>query len=313
MEDTPFSYDGCTETDMSKVEKLIAMENGFPIVNYPIRFNLQKPKGPDGQPRDQTGDAARHMRYAHTLGLPEVTTVLPPRMGRAIIVGGAPSIADELETIRALATDPDNAVFAVNWSHTWLINNGVIPKGCVLFEIDTEPESVLKAAHKDVTYYICSHCSNKTFDDLANFKRILWHSPPNSPGEKEVAEELFKDATEIGGGVGTFTRTLSIVLALGFRSIELFGCDSSFPDDSESTHVKGYETANRVDTDAFYVYAKQKSTEKIRRFKTVGYLALQVEEFKEYCRVNHHMFALRVHGDSLLRYAHSMQYPNQYE
>lgn len=307
-----FSYDGNTESDPDKIEKFIAVEDGKTVTNFPIRFKLQKPAGNDGQLRDQTNDAATHMRYAASLGLKELAVSPLPRMGRAVIIGGAPSISEQLPKISALAADPDNRVFAVNWSHTWLIQRGIVPHGCVLFEIDAEPDTVLKAAHEQVTYYICSHCHQKTFDDLSAFKRVLWHSPPNSEPEKIAAAELFPNAVHVGGGIGTFTRTLSIVLSLGFRNIDLFGCDSSFPDDSESTHVKGYETQNNVKTDSFYVYAKQDGTTQARRFRTVGYLALQAMEFQEYCRINHAAFALRVHGDSLLRYIHENVYPMQY-
>lgn len=279
----------------------------------PIRFSLQKPKDQAGQTRDQTSDAAEHMRYAHSLHLPELQRRQLPRMGKAVIVGGAPSMANHLDQIKALAADKDNMVFAVNWSHTWLIANGVIPDACVFFEIDAEPDSTLKAAHPEVTYYICSHCHPKTFDELKGFKRVLWHSPPNSPAEKVVGDELFDGSNLVGGGIGTFTRTLTITLHMGYRNIELFGVDSSFPDGASSTHVDGYETTADPDVDGFYVYAKHSITQQVRRFRTMGYLALQVEEFKEYCKVNHHAFALRVHGDSLLRFVHAGMFSDQYD
>jgi hypothetical protein len=183
----------------------------------------------------------------------------------------------------------------------------------VFFEIDAEPDTVLKQAHPDVTYYICSHCSPKTFDALKGYKRVLWHSPPNSDWEREARAELFSESDVVGGGVGTFTRTITLALQSGFRAIELFGVDGSFPDDSPSTHVEGYETANVVETDAFFVVARATNNpEKMRQFKTVGYLALQVDEFQEYCRVNHQFFACRVHGDSLMRFAHENFFPDQY-
>lgn len=127
-----------------------------------------------------------------------------------------------------------------------------------------------------------------------------------------VGDELFQGSNLVGGGIGTFTRTLTIALHLGFRNIELFGVDSSYPDDSKLTHVEGYETDAKVEVDSFYVHARNDLTKEVRRFKTMGYLALQVEEFKEYCKVNHHVFALRVHGDGLLRFVHRSMYPNQY-
>lgn len=308
-------YEGeVLDKGINPTEKLITYdEAGNSVSNFPIRFKLSKPADENGKQRDQTNDAADHMRYAASLKLPELVRRALPRAGRAIIVGGAPSITDHLEEIRALAADPDNMVFAINWSHAWLIKNGIVPTACVFFEIDAEPDSSLKGAHKDVTYYICSHCHPKTFDELKDFKRVLWHTPPNSEIEKEVGDELFPGSNLVGGGVGTFTRTLTIALQLGYRNIELFGIDSSYPDDSPSTHVAGYETPHNVKTDSFYVHAKHTITGKMRRFRTMGPLALQVEEFKEYCRVNHQMFALRVHGDSLLHFVHENIYPDQYQ
>lgn len=307
-----FSYEGCKETDATKVETIKDEASGK--LFFPIKYELRKPLDLDGLYRDQTADAAANMRYAATLDLPEVKFRNTPRFGRAIIVGGAPSVQDHLDQIRTLAADPDNSIFAINWTHTWLIQNGIIPKGCVFFEIDAEPDTVLKAAHPDVTYYICSHCSPKTFDSLQGFKRKLWHSPPNSPAEVIVHDELFPKSYLIGGGVGTFTRTMTLAMTEGYRALDIFGVDGSFPEDSPSTHVEGYETANDVKTDAFDVIAKSTTdSTKIRKFKTVGYLALQVDEFQEYCRVNHQHFACRIYGDSLMRFAHENYFPSQYE
>jgi len=114
--------------------------------------------------------------------------------------------------------------------------------------------------------------------------------------------------------VGTFTRTLTVALTMGFRGIELFGVDGSFPPESTSTHVDGYETVNKVSTDAFEVVAQSTTNPTImKKFLTVGYLALQVDEFQEYCRVNHQNFACRIHGDSLMRFAHENYFPAQYD
>lgn len=307
-----FSYEGCQETDITKVPKFDVVEDGQQKTCLPIRFNVIKPKDGEGQSRDQTGDAAKNMRYAATLDIPQLKMADRPLPGRAIICGGAPSIKQQIPKIKKLKEDPDNKLFALNWTHTWLLNNSVRPDATVFFEIDAEPDSILQAAHPDVTYYICSHCDHRTFDSLKGFKRVLWHSPPNSPGEEVVAKELFDGQLQVGGGISTFLRTASIALAMGYRNLELFGVDSSFPDDSLSTHVAGYETANSVESDSFFVYAKD-DKDNVKRFRTVGYLALQVEEFKEYCRLNHSMFALRVHGDGLLPFVHRVMYREQYD
>lgn len=281
-------------------------------LKLPLKINIVKPTLPDGTIWDQTNDAAEHMKYAHTLGLPELYQAYLPKRGTAIIVGAAPNVVNYLDQIKELAKDPKNYLFAINWTHTWLINNGIIPKGVVFFEIDSEPATLLKSAHQDVTYYICSHCEPRTFDQLKDFNRILWHSIPNSPQERKVKEELFTHSHMVGGGVGTFTRTMTIAMFLGYRDFELFGCDSSF-EEGEKTHVDGYETVMDADRDGLYVYAKHTTTGEVKKFKTIGPLALQLEEFKEYCQMNHAYYTMRCHGNGLLPWTHRQLYSSMYE
>lgn len=293
-------------------DSITVVDGKGPDIKLPLCIKIVKPTREDGTVWDQTNDAANHMRYAHSLNLPELVQAPLPRRGSVVIVGGAPSIKNHLDEIRELSKDPLNFIFAINWTHTWLIQNGIIPNGVVFFEIDIEPTTVLKTAHPDVTYFICSHCDPRTFDQLVGFKRVLWHSYPNSDPEREVRNELFKDSSMCGGGISTFTRTLTISLFLGYRNFEIFGCDSSFPDDSETTHVDGYETPMDVETDGLYVYAKNDHTGEVKRFRTIGPLAMQHEEFREYCRANHMYFTMRIHGDGLLPWSHRRMFPSMY-
>jgi len=293
----PITFDDAAETGSS--------------LKMPLGITVVRPSKPDGTTWDQTNDAADHMRYAHSLDLPVLSQSPLPRRGTAVIVGGAPSIKDHLDEIRELSKNKRNGIFAINWTHTWLIQNGITPRGCVFFEIDAEPESILKNAHSDVTYFICSHCDQRTFDHLKGFKRVLWHSYPNSEAEKVVREELFPNTSMVGGGIGTFTRTLTVAMFLGYRDFEIFGCDSSYPD-TEKTHVDGYETIMDNKVDGLWVYAKNDLTGDVKRFRTIGPLALQHEEFKEYCRVNHGYFTMRVRG-GLLEWSHRATYPSMYE
>lgn len=293
--------------------KFIAIdEDGKVSIKVPINLRTTRPSKEDGTKWDQTHDAAAHMRYAATLNLPTLGPTPIPKRGTAIIVGGSPSVKDYLEQIKELKKDKKNYLFAINWTHTWLINHGIIPDGTVFFEIDVEAESVLKSAHPDVTYYICSHCDPRTFDQLKNFKRILWHSMPNSKPEEIVREELFKDTPTVGGGIYTLTRTITVGMFLGYRDFELFGCDSSFPEES-GTHVEGYETTYDAEKEGLYVYAKYSNSDQVAKFRTVPPLALQQKEFEEYCKINHAYFTMRVHGDGLIPWTHKQIYPTMYE
>lgn len=307
-------YSGEEWTDPKASDHIIyddAAETGNDM-KFPVKFRVVKPTDKEtGEKRDQTHDAVRNMHYAKALNLPTLSKSPEPRFGRALIIGGAPSVKDHLPKIRELIKDPANEIFAVNWTHTWLLKQGIIPNNCVFFEIDPEPDTILLAPHKDITYHICCHCHKKTFDSLQGYKRMLWHTCPNSNIEKDAHEELFPDVDMVGGGIYTFTRSITIALFLGFRHIDIFGCDSSFPDSSASTHVKDYETTAEM-SEAMFVYAKNEETKEVRRFRTTGTLCLQAEEFKEYCRINHSLFSMYVHGDSLLQYCHKNGWPDQY-
>jgi hypothetical protein len=105
---------------------------------------------------------------------------------------------------------------------------------------------------------------------------------------------------------------LTIALFLGFRHLDLFGCDGSFPDESPSTHVEGYETVYSPKVDGMFVYVRNLGTGELRRYKTTATLLLQNEEFKEYCKNNHAFFSMIVHGDSFLRFTHETICPEQY-
>lgn len=284
--------------------------------NPPARVKVVRPKDDQGVERDQSEDAGNNIRHASTLGLVPLPLV-PAHAGSAIICGGGPSIKSELETIRKLAANPDNAVFALNWTHNWLIENGIQPKGCVFFEIDAEPDSILGAADPSTIYFVCSHCHPKTFEQLLakvpHHNVILWHRPPDCLPMVKAMEEAFPgDNVYIGGGVSTFLNTVSLSMALGYYSFDVFGVDSSFPDDAESTHVEGYPSIVKPDADGIVIYAKDQVTNQVKRFKTVGYLLHQVEEFKAYCARNHQNFSMRVHGEGLLPFVHRSMYSGQY-
>ena len=281
----------------------------------PVRFNVARPKDANGVERDQTPDQAKNMRHAATLGLTTLPFVFAHE-GTAVIVGGAPSIKDHIEEIRTFSKKPNTVIFALNWTHNWLLQNGIKPTGTVFFEIDAEPDDILDTADPDTTYFVCSHCHPKTFDQLlakvSKKNVILWHMIPDNKLGADAFKECFANQPMIGGGISTFLRTHALATCLGYRDFDLFGVDSSFPAGNASTHVEGYPTIVKPDEDGLDIWAKDDKTGDVKGFKTVGYLAMQAEEFKQYCIRNHKLFRMRVHGDGLLPFIHQHMWPDQY-
>lgn len=261
---------------------------------------------------DQVEDAVRHIKHAATLGLPELM-FYEPTQGRCIIVGGAPSAKDHIAEIKALAADPSNAVFALNYTHNWLLENGVVPRGCLLFEIDADPTRILEKPHPDVMYFVCSLCHPGTFSGLEGSHITVWHAATDENKVAAVHEAFGPNAILVTGGATTFLRTIGLAIVLGFRKFDIFGCDSSFPQNATSTHFEGYPAETKPDVDGFEIEARCDRTGDAKRFRTVGYLCEQAEHFRLFCQANKPAIAdMRVHGDGLLRFIHEHDFPQFY-
>jgi len=283
--------------------------NGVPTELRPIEFiNALR--------IDQVPDACAHIRHAKTLGLPQLKMYAVTE-GRCIIVGGGPSAVEHIDEIRALAADPQNAVFALNYTHNWLIEQGIIPKGCLMFEIDVDPTKVLEKPHPQVNYFVCSLCHPTTFEGLEGYHVTVWHCSGEGQKTEVVVEEFGPDALLIGGGSTTFLRTVALAMALGFRKFDVFGCDSSFPQKSQRTHFQGYVTNTSTD-DTIRVWVEKGGV--LKEFTSLGYLVQQAEHFRQFCQsnrfnpeLNYGIKHMKVHGDeTMLRYIHEGDFPEMY-
>lgn len=170
-----------------------------------------------------------NMESALRRGLPVVTKLEPN--GRSLaIVGGGPSVADDLEELRNFEGD----IWAVNGSLDWLASHGIQTQGYVL--IDPAHEMIVRYLHggHDCEYFIASMCAPETFDILSGKRVTLWH-----PGSNDVKPP--KGQGMIGGGPTVMSRAPMLAFCLGYRDVHLFGADSSY--EGERHHV--YENAER--------------------------------------------------------------------
>lgn len=249
------------------------------------------------------------MRHAASLDIMHLPC-LDPHEGTCVIVGAAPSVTAHVDDIKALISDK-NTIMSLNASHHWLLCNGIKPNVHVLFEHDLETVETSLGGPPDesVTYYVCSHCAPKLFEELKTHKVVLWHAFIPGEGYDKAVAEIFPGEFMVAGGYATFFRTLTIGLILGYRDFDLFGCDSSF--DGPSSHLEGYAIANKEKR--VVVWARDPEDKERRRFTTQGGLAFQANEFVNFCAKYQAGMRLRIHGDGLLRYLHESRYPEQYQ
>ncbi len=256
--------------------------------------------------------ATTNMKHALTLGLPEleVGSVKP---GKAIIVGAAPSVREHIDRIKELASDPENIVFAINDANDFLMANGIVPHGNVLFEVDQDLKELERRHHPDITYYIHSFAHPTTFEHFADKKVILWHCFSAEREHNELLKHFKNKQFMVGGGVcTTLSKTMPLCMFMGYRDFELFGFDSSFADD---THFNGSPYGDKMRVLEITVQVRNSETGEMkeRTFKTLPYLARQADEFRRACECHHWMMKIRVHGDGLLPWMHRTTYPQLYE
>jgi|SRR5882672_1649018 len=248
------------------------------------------------------------LEYAARLKIPHLIE-LEPHKGRCAIVGAAPSIKNHIEEIKAIKNEELGLVISLNGAHSFLVSSDIPPNIHILFEIDVDsPEiSCGSPAHRSVYYYICSHCSQRLFMRLRNYHRVLWHCFDEPPDYQALVAHLFPNEFMVGGGFVTFFRALNIATILGYRTFEMYGCDCSF--EGELSHFEGYHTK---DKETILTVAAG-TEEKYRIFKTKPSLSFLASEFIRYCDTNQRGLSIRVHGDSLMRHLHMMEFPEQYQ
>lgn len=156
--------------------------------------------------------------------------------GVCSLVGAGPSLK---ETLSELTGD----VIAINSAIHYLLDNGVVPKYAMLWDAWQIVEK-FAVPHPDVTYLVASRCHPDVFKRLEGCKVVVWHAA----GDHHILDLVKEEASEpypvmVNGGTAGITRGIYLADALGYKSIHLFGADSSYAGDA--THVRGSVVAEK--------------------------------------------------------------------
>ena len=177
-----------------------------------------------------------NIRYAMSLDLPYLPQIR--RHDRiAVFCSGGPSLEKNLPAVKALQHE-GAYVFCVKHAHDTLIDNGIVPWGCVLLDPRDHVQDFVENPHPDVLYMVASMCHPTTLDQLLKYKAsvILYHAHVGSGEEKVVKEH--GGGLLIGGGCSTAMRSVSILHSIGFWRLRLFGYDLQYEEEPDWTKKK---------------------------------------------------------------------------
>ena len=208
-----------------------------------------------------------------------------PHDGVAVIVGGGPSMKPLLPMIAGHKA-AGHKVFAVNGTIPTLASVDVTPDYFVLLDARAHNQGFIHP-NKATKYLIASQCSDGVFEALDGHDVTLWH--PAYPGIQEYIGE--RVCALIGGGTTVGLQAMSIAFCMGYRSIHLYGFDSSYSNGEGHAYA---QDANAEDPrEGYWVGGKE--------YIAAPWMARQAMEFQTAAeQLAEEDTIIHVHGHGLL-------------
>lgn len=243
---------------------------------------------------------SRNIQINCTRGLPEVVTPQPHKR-QMIIVGGGPSLKNQLPQIRHRKVKKAE-VWATNGTHDYLISKGIVPDYLAICDAREETAQFVKSPRKDVAYFIASQCHPSVFEALKGFKVYVWHC--EQPELRETISKHSRSAETllIQGGSTIGLRSMCLGAALGYRSIHHYGMDSSY---GETHHAYDQSINDGEETKIIELHG--------RKFICSAWMLEQAEDYENQIealeKAGVRVFA---HGTGLIPFIHQMHIGENY-
>jgi hypothetical protein len=160
-------------------------------------------------------------------GLPQFTPKTEAVKESAVIVGGGPSLNDTVADLQALKRNGAH-IFALNNTHDWLIERGIVPDFHVLLDARPENAEFVRKPHPDVTYLVAAQCHPSVYEALAGHRIVQWTAW--MPGADQLSNEIDPKLAFVGGGNTVGLKAMTLTTFSGYKDLHLFGFDSSYRD-----------------------------------------------------------------------------------
>lgn len=196
----------------------------------------------------------------------------------AVIVCGAPSMKDYVSEIRA-HQKRGARIITVNNAWRFLVANRITPDVHVMLDARPQNAEFVKDAPKSMRFVLASQCHPDVFDALEGYEVSIWHS---GTGDNIAMQEVLADFWDEGpnqkpcilipGGSTVGLRSLWLATYSGFRTIHVYGLDSSYADDG--SHHAYAQPLNDGET-VLEVVRGEKS------YRCAPWMTRQASEFQE--------------------------------
>lgn len=219
--------------------------------------------------------------------------ICSPHNEIAVFCSGGPKLGDDLEDIREW-DERGAKIFCVKHSHDLLIENNIIPFGCMLLDPRSHVQDFIENPHPNILYFTASMCHPTTLDRLIEREANIWgYHALVGASEDKVIPKLRPDGTPhfmIGGGSTSAVRGISVLHTIGFRKFFLYGYDSCYwgPVDMNEKTKTGAQKYFNVEVMG-------------RKFITDAELLAQAQDFEKLLKVPQEI-EMNVKGDGIIKH-----------
>lgn len=159
------------------------------------------------------------------------------KSGAVAVVGSGPSLKRNWQALRHFKGD----IIACNAACKFLLEKGVVPQYMLCFDADPLTLEFF-VPHPEITYLLGSRCVPQAFEILKDCKVVVWHVAGDT-NVRELLEKHGKMEPMIIGGSAAVTRAMIVAISMGYKTVHLYGVDSSF--DKGDTHIGKSTTEER--------------------------------------------------------------------
>jgi uncharacterized Rossmann fold enzyme len=198
----------------------------------------------------------------HALSKPKWLEMRDGLQSAAVIIGGGPSLADDLWRVKGYQIS-GCPVFATNNTWKYLKENGITPDVHVMH--DAREGNLPFVAPEGPCYY-SSQCHPKVLD-AAGDRLVCWH--PHSDLCLEIVKDSEKGPIMVSGGSTVGLNAIALAYILGYRTFLLFGFDSSYAEGAHHAYSQDLNDGEMV----FEVKAGGK------KFTVAPWMFQQAEQF----------------------------------
>ena len=234
---------------------------------------------------------AKNIKENLSLGLKEVCPH-EEQFQTVYLLAGGPSLADYEQQI-VEAGKSGTPIITMNGTYNWLIERGIKPAAQIMVDAREFNKRFVDPVIDTCTYLISSQCDHEILKSLPVEKTWLWHPAASEVAKYILDEDDGKSHYAVIGGTTVATCSLSLLMLLGFRKIEVFGLDSCLREDKHHAY-------SQPENDSSTVLDIKVGN---RWFKCHGWMVIQANDVQKLIK---HVFSkidnfeLAVHGDGLI-------------